>query len=203
MEGIIYKTINLINDKIYIGQTIRKGKALNKYLGGGIYLNKAIKKYGRENFKKEILKENIHCQTALDLYEKIYIKKYRSRDLKIGYNLADGGKNIIPKGSKRSIEACKLISQKRLGVKHTPEHCKNIGIARKGKGIGNTHGKANKGKKLPPRSKEWREKISKANKGRIHSIESNLKNSQSNKGRKAWNKGLTKQEQIIYKFFNI
>ena len=51
----IYKTTNLLNDKIYIGKKVYRKKDDNWYLGSGIYLNRAIKKYGRENFKKEIL----------------------------------------------------------------------------------------------------------------------------------------------------
>jgi hypothetical protein len=50
----VYKTTNLINNKIYIGlhatDNINDG-----YLGSGIFLKKAIKKYDYKNFKKEIL----------------------------------------------------------------------------------------------------------------------------------------------------
>ena len=50
----IYKTTNLINGKFYIGA--HKTKEINdQYLGSGKNLNRAIKKYGKNNFKKEIL----------------------------------------------------------------------------------------------------------------------------------------------------
>ena len=54
MYYIIYKTINLINNKFYIGK--HQCTDLNDgYLGSGIALRKAIAKYGKKNFKREIL----------------------------------------------------------------------------------------------------------------------------------------------------
>jgi integrase len=51
---IIYKTTNLLNGKYYIGK--HKCSSLDDgYLGSGTILNKAIKKYGKENFKRETL----------------------------------------------------------------------------------------------------------------------------------------------------
>lgn len=50
----IYKTTNLINNKIYIG-VHRTENLGDTYLGSGIAINNAIKKYSVENFKKEIL----------------------------------------------------------------------------------------------------------------------------------------------------
>ena len=58
---IIYKTTNLITKKIYIG---KDGKNNPKYYGSGIFLKNAIKKYGKENFVKEILE---YCNTEEEL----------------------------------------------------------------------------------------------------------------------------------------
>ena len=54
--GYVYKTTNLINNKIYIGQHKWTGHEIDpKYLGSGKILKEAIKTYGKENFKCEIL----------------------------------------------------------------------------------------------------------------------------------------------------
>lgn len=87
---IIYKITNLINNKIYIGQYSGNDK---HYLGGGRILQLAQKKYGRKNFKKEIIIANITNQNLLNELEKHYIRLYNSQNRKIGYNIQSGGKN--------------------------------------------------------------------------------------------------------------
>jgi len=83
----VYKTTNLITGRIYVGQ--HNGKTKN-YLGSGTILKKAFKKYGKKNFKKEILEE---CSTKEDLCEKekYWIKYYDAKNPEIGYNIKDGG----------------------------------------------------------------------------------------------------------------
>lgn len=90
MYGYIYKTINLINNKIYIGQKHSQIFLGNKYLGSGLHLKQAIKKYGKQNFIVELL---CFCATKaeLDQAEKYYIKLYNSTNSTIGYNISLGG----------------------------------------------------------------------------------------------------------------
>ena len=84
--GIIYKTTNILNGKIYVG----KAKINNPmYLGSGVILSQAIAKYGKTSFKKEILEE---CDNnAINEREIYWIAKLRSTDKTIGYNIAAGG----------------------------------------------------------------------------------------------------------------
>lgn len=83
----IYKTINLINGKIYIGKQIRNNP---NYIGSGIILKKAIEKYGKENFTKEIL-EYCSSKEELNSREIFWIKKLDSRNPIKGYNISKGG----------------------------------------------------------------------------------------------------------------
>lgn len=87
MYGYIYKTTNLLNDKIYIGK--KKGKFTEKYKGSGKYLKNAINKYGIENFKVEIIE---YCETLekQNEKEKYWIAYYRNKNAEM-YNIADGG----------------------------------------------------------------------------------------------------------------
>jgi len=84
---IVYKTINLINNKIYIGKDTHNNP---KYLGSGVILLNAIKKYGKENFKKEILEK---CETIKRLNEReiYWIDFYNATNKSIGYNIGFGG----------------------------------------------------------------------------------------------------------------
>lgn len=84
----IYKTRNIINNKIYIGQSSRSEDC--SYLGSGLLLNLAIQKYGGENFEKEIL-EYCSNKTKLNEREKYWIQTYNSTNRMIGYNISEGG----------------------------------------------------------------------------------------------------------------
>ena len=88
MEYYIYLTTNLINGKQYIGQ--HKGKSTDKYYGSGTNIVKAIQKYGKENFKKEIL---CYCSTReeADEKEKFYIAEFNAVENKNFYNNQEGG----------------------------------------------------------------------------------------------------------------
>ena len=96
----IYKTTNLINGKIYIGKTTRTCEySKENYMGSGTYIQMAFKKYGKENFKKEIL-EYADNKAHLSKLEPEYIRKYKSADMLIGYNLITDGTSDVISGTK-------------------------------------------------------------------------------------------------------
>lgn len=89
----LYKHTNLINNKVYIG--ITKQKPNRRWHNGAGYKNNkyfhnAIQKYGWENFKHEILFENLNFEEA-NKKEIELIKKYDSTNREKGYNIHTGG----------------------------------------------------------------------------------------------------------------
>lgn len=156
-KGIIYKTTNLINGKFYVGQDAHNN--IN-YYGSGKSLKLAIKKYGKENFIKEILEE---CDTKLLLNEREIYWINKLNAIEIGYNIASGGtggntrlgfnetelevykkKNIGRLGKPHDIVTKQKISESnkgknsgkrpRLGIKHSNDAKEKMSLSRKEKG---------------------------------------------------------------------
>ena len=89
--GIIYRVINESNGKVYIGQTVRglhERRRKHNYSKEHSHFHRAIRKYGKNNFKWKMLEE-CDSQEQLNNRERYYIKKYNS--LKNGYNMTAGG----------------------------------------------------------------------------------------------------------------
>lgn len=106
MYYTIYKTTNLINGKFYIGK--HKTKILeDNYLGSGKLLKRAIKKYGIENFKKEII---LICSSEEEMNVKEKELVVLSED---SYNLCSGGKGGFGYINKNNLKAKVVISEKR------------------------------------------------------------------------------------------
>ena len=84
----VYKTTNLLNEKIYIGihETYNSN---DNYMGSGVVLNRSIKKHGKENFKKEILflfdNKKEMLEKEKELVNEVFIKR------KDTYNCIIGG----------------------------------------------------------------------------------------------------------------
>ena len=108
MYGYIYKITNLTNGKIYIGQHLGS-EADHKYFGSGKLLKDAIKKYGKANFKKEIL-EFCKSEEDLNVRERYWISKLNATDLSIGYNISDGGQDGCFRNKQHTELECQKIS---------------------------------------------------------------------------------------------
>jgi hypothetical protein len=88
---VIYMTINLINGKRYIGADSKNNP---NYIGSGVFLKKAIHKYGKSNFKKVILEE---CSNRVELREReiYWVKYYNAADNPEFYNMSAGGQGGV------------------------------------------------------------------------------------------------------------
>lgn len=152
--------------KIYIGITSQEPK---KRWANGLsyrhqrYLSTAIKKYGWDNIKHEVLFENLTKEQA-EQKEIELIAFYKSNDRRYGYNIENGGKakgRCSEETKKRISEAQKghkpyVLALKRALEVNTGKHC----------------------------SAETRRKISEAQKGKIIPLEVRLKISKAHKGKK-------------------
>lgn len=104
-----YKTINLVNNKYYYGIHMTNNLE-DGYLGSGKRLNQAIKKYGKENFKRIILKY-YSCYKDLAQAEHELITSEILLD-KNCYNLTIGGiGGPTFKGHKHSEQTKEKIRQ--------------------------------------------------------------------------------------------
>lgn len=89
----IYKLVNLIDNKLYVGSSInvesREYKhfwMLNRNIHDNIHLQNSFNKNGHNNFKFEIIEE---CDESLLIdRENYYINLYNSNNQKYGYNMA-------------------------------------------------------------------------------------------------------------------
>ena len=111
---IVYKTTNTVNNKIYIGVHLEDTNKPNKYIGCGIYNNtskcqthfqNAVKKYGYDKFKREILFEYPDTEEGM---EQAYAKEAELVNEKFikrpdVYNMQVGGKLTTFENRKKKI----------------------------------------------------------------------------------------------------
>lgn len=92
MFYIVYKITNLLNHRYYIGRHATKN-INDSYMGSGVGIINAIKKYGKENFKKEIIAMAFDRDSLWEL-EKLIVNEDVVKD-PLSYNMAYGGKHFL------------------------------------------------------------------------------------------------------------
>lgn len=179
----IYKITNILNGKIYIGLKCSLVEESTEYYGSGIGITAAIKKYGREQFTKEILERDIESYELLCEREIYWIAYYNSNDKNIGYNRTIGGDGVRgyeltdeQRENRSKIASDRKwyynpITHERVHVKEKPEGwVEGRFITEKEK---TQIKKSREGKKLNIKDKESKnKKISNALKGFKHTDES-------------------------------
>lgn len=129
---IVYRRTNTKNGKVYIGKTVRSAEArwlsllaeVNR--GGTNPIHNAVRKYGSETFKTDILYEAPTVE-ALNAMETFFIILHQSHKPENGYNLTLGGDGAPPGelnpmwGKTHTEQAKSAIREARLGMKQSPE----------------------------------------------------------------------------------
>lgn len=133
----IYKIINNINQKIYIGKTTKtieerfRAHLNNARKKINRYLYDAMNHYGYDNFSIDQVEE---CQDSIvDEREKYWIAFYQSNNSNYGYNMTEGGEggNTWAKNPHKE-ETAEKIRQANLGSKRTEEQKQKMSQAQKG-----------------------------------------------------------------------
>jgi len=106
----VYQTTNLVNQKTYIGVHKCSGRCQKngecQYYGSGTSILRALKKYGRDNFKREILKVFDDKTTALKYEAKVVNEQFVNRP--DTYNMTVGG-SMPPRHYSHTEEAKEKI----------------------------------------------------------------------------------------------
>lgn len=111
--GVVYLIVNKVNGKMYVGQTINTvEKRFGDHSRQNSVIGRAIRKYGKENFRCEVLKR-CASKAEMDAWEKFFIAAICCK-IPFGYNVSDGGGGVA-------------------GRKHTDEERAKITVAKKGK----------------------------------------------------------------------
>lgn len=144
----VYLITNKINGKKYIGSS-RKSQIDQDYYGSGKAIRDALKKYGKENFQREILWEG---NGDARIIETQWLKHFNASANPLFYNMTNDarGNNLHKEETK------KTVSEKLTGRKFSKEICEKISQAKRGSTT------SKKGKSDGPKPK-----VSEAHKGRI------------------------------------
>lgn len=160
MHYLIYKITNKLNGKIYIGQHQTEDPN-DGYMGSGTNIKRAIKKYGLENFSRDILYFCTDWDTMNNMEEVLVDEAFIARD--DTYNLQTGGKQGFPGEETR----------RKLSFSHLGKSLSKESIEKRSAKIRGTH-----------RSEETRRKIGEKNRHHRRTIEEKKRLSEAAK--KQW-----------------
>ena len=152
MKSGIYKIINTVDEKYYVGSSINVKKRINRHFDQlrkgkhhNIKLQRAYDKYGAENFKSicveevesdlRLTQEQLYLDVCKLNKESNYNISYVAQSPK-GYRHNEFTKNKIRrslKGRVRSKDFRVRISNGLKGKSKTPDHCRNMSISQKGR----------------------------------------------------------------------
>jgi group I intron endonuclease len=175
--------LNIINHKVYVGQTsqypntrwIQHKSKLNKNKHSNLHLQSAYHKYGSEAFIFILLDSNI-IESEIDVYESKLIEWFKA--INLSYNIESGGNKLkhLSKETKLKLSIWNKNNPNPLspvGKPLTQEAKDNLRIKHLGKKM----------------SQEIKDKISLTKRNNI-TDDLRVKCSLGRKGKKAWNSGI-------------
>lgn len=138
MNGFVYLIINLINGKYYVGS--RKGDPevgrSKKYMGSGIAITKAIRKYGAENFVRLI----VYSGPDYKYFEELMLTELNLKDNPDSYNMTNKAlgsdtwsgvkRDAVFREQRRMHMLGNTITK---GISLSEDHKQKISIANRGK----------------------------------------------------------------------
>lgn len=145
MYHLVYLIKNLKNNKIYVGKHSTYNPE-DSYFSSSVIVHNAIKRYGKQNFKKTIL---YYCLTEKDAYDieasivnESFVKRNDTYNIQLGGYGTSSLTYLEMYGPQKAKEMRALISKRmkghklNLGRKQSEIQKKNSSISRTG--IGNT-----------------------------------------------------------------
>jgi hypothetical protein len=165
----VYRTTNTVTGRFYVG-VHKTADPHDAYLGSGLALKQAIKKYGRDAFVKEVL---FSFETAAEAYmkEKELVTRALIESGEV-YNIATGGVPSIDWGNRRKATALRGEAHPQWGKPRPEEQCRQTSETLK-----KTYATKPRDPSTWEKSAAKRRGIPSPVKGRSQSTESNLKRS--------------------------
>lgn len=174
---IVYKVVNLIDGKIYVGQDSKDDP---NYFGSGIRIKKAIAKYGKDKFVKIKLCE---CSTKEELDEKeiYWIKLLNATDKLVGYNISIGGNRYRDCGGTTNEKIRRTLTGRKQPAELIEKRINKIRGKKKPQSFCDAMSRVHSGKIV---TQETRDKIRVSHIGKKVSVEVRKKMSDSKTGEK-------------------
>lgn len=168
--GFVYITKHISKDKYYIGK-----KNFNRnwkgYLGSGKYLKRAIRKYGKSDFKRYIVAVTHSEEESCEIERKL-IDKYKATVSDKFYNIHEGGEGGYTLAGYSELQKEEYRHKMRVVIKNKIKTDASY-LQRVSAGVRKAKG-----------TSEYKEKSSKAQKRRYEKIEERLKTGLASK--KVW-----------------
>jgi group I intron endonuclease len=185
MYYTVYCTTNLVNGKKYIGKHVT-ADINDDYLGSGLALRRAIKKHGRNSFRKDVLfvyeSEELMNAKEAELVGEAVVSSDMYYNIALG---GHGGQIVLKEGHPMYLSTRKKLSE--AGLRRSEELSKRALQRHANKELG-MHGRQH--------TDSAKSKIGNAHRDKVVSEQTRKRLSESHKGKEAHNRGKSLEEVV-------